>query len=135
MIKSVEELKTLVDDYDALLEKAERLSDGYNFSAERLGISTDKNGEIYADVSGTETCCGCNDYETYSIPAKWLFMSDEQIEAERRLIREREAEARREALIKAKKDAEKKAKEAKKRKEQRERREYERLKKKFEGNN
>lgn len=129
MIKSVEELKTLVDDYDALLEKAGRLSDGYNFSAERLGISTDKDGEIYADVSGTETCCGCNDYETYSIPAKWLFMSDEEIKAERKLIREREA------LIKAKKDAEKKAKEAKKKKEQRERREYERLKKKFEGNN
>jgi hypothetical protein len=93
MVKSVEELKTLVSDYDVLLEKAGRLSDGYNFSAERLGISTDENGEIYVDVSGTETCCGCNDYETYSIPAKWLFMTDEEIEAERKLIREREAEA------------------------------------------
>lgn len=112
MVKSVEEFKTLVSDYDTLLEKAGRLSDGYNFSAERLGISTDKNGEVYADVSGTETCCGCNDYETYSIPAKWLFMSDEEIEAERKLIREHEAEARRESLIKAKKDAEKKSREA-----------------------
>lgn len=131
MIKSIEELKNLIEDYDTLVKKAEKLTDGYRFSAERLSI-TDSHGEPYVEVEGTQTCCGCNEYDSYLIPAKWLFMSDEEVEADKKLIREREAEAKRKALIKAKRDAEKKAKEAEKKKEQRERRQYERLKKKFE---
>jgi hypothetical protein len=60
MVRSIKELKALVSDYDILLKKAEKLSGGYNFCAERLSISTDDD-EIYVDISGTETYCGCNE--------------------------------------------------------------------------
>ena len=121
MVNTVDELKALIDGYSAMLEKAEKIADGYNFSADWMDYDPKTDSLI---VHGTETCRGCTDHESYSFPMSWMFMSDDE-------LKEAKAEKKRQEELRYKErkrqEAERKAREQ----EQRDKEEYERLKRKY----
>lgn len=93
MLISVNDVTNLISEYDALLKRVEKLIDEKNFCADRLFFGVDSNGEISITAQGTQVIGNRGlDSTDYSIPAKWLFMSDYGIKAEKELIRKEETE-------------------------------------------
>ena len=121
-IKTIDELKDLIDVYDEIVAKAGSISDGWNFTPERIDYDNKTN---LLTVYGEEYCRGESYHESYSFPMEWMFMSPDQIKdakIERKRLEELARKKREEEL------AERKAREQ----EERDKAEYERLKQKFE---
>lgn len=123
MINNVEDLKTTIADYRDMVEKAESIADGWNFTADYIEYD-EKTGTI--DVYGSECCKGENYHESYSFPIEWMFMTPEQL-ADAKAEKKKQEELARQKYEKEK--AEREALE----KEQKDKAEYERLKAKYEG--
>ena len=121
-IETIDELKDLIDIYDEIVEKAGSISDGWNFTPERIDYDNKTN---LLTVYGEEYCRGESYHESYSFPMEWMFMSPDQVKEakiERKRLEELARKKREEEL------AERKAREQ----EERDKAEYERLKQKFE---
>jgi acyl-CoA-binding protein len=121
-----EDLKQLISKYNEFIEKADKIANKYYFCGYFTGthfyydfIHFDKNEiAIVGDDSG------CGEVADYTFPIAWLFMSDEEIDADK----ERRDKIKAEELAKwrAEEEAKEKAK-----KEAEERALYEELKKKY----
>lgn len=79
MITSIAELDNFLEEYNEIKEKVYNICKKYcgaqNFSVELFDINKDN-----IEVSGTECIYGCNDYAEFSFPAKWLFLSPEELD-------------------------------------------------------
>lgn len=120
---TVDEFKQLISKYNEFVKKAEKIANKYYFCGNLTGT------HFYYDkdeitIAGDDRCCGEVSYADYTFPITWLFMSDEEIDADK----VRRDKIRAEEL--AKRRAEEKAK-VKAEKEAEERALYEELKKKY----
>ena len=119
MVHNVEELKALIDDYRAMVKRAEEIAQIWDFDAE----SIDYDGD-WLDIYGKEYCMGYYSDGAHSIPISWMFMDPEQ------LAKAKEEKARAEEIARQeweKQEAERKAAEA----EAKDKAEYERLRAKY----
>lgn len=123
MINNVEDLKTTIDDYRDMVDRAGTIADGWNFTADYIEYD-EKAGTV--DVYGSEYCRGETYHESYSFPIEWMFMTPEQLSAAKAENKKQEE------LARQKREQEKAEHEALE-KEQKDRAEYERLKAKYEG--
>lgn len=118
---SIQEVKALIDNYSALIEKAAEIVDGYHFNAESIEYNNETNELM---VYGTETCLGETYGERYDIPMSWLFLTPEQLKDAKAEKKKKDMLAR-QAYQKEKSEKEAREKEIK------EKAEYERLKAKY----
>lgn len=119
MVHNIEELKALIDDYRAMVKRAEEIAQAWNFDAE----SIDYDGD-WLDIYGQEYCMGYYSNEAHSIPISWMFMDSEQLD------KAKEEKARADKIAQQeweKQKAEQEAAEA----EAKDRAEYERLRAKY----
>ena len=123
-VNNINDLKTLIDNYLEMVDRAGTIADGWNFTADYIEYD-EKAGTI--DVYGSEYCRGEIYHEYYSFPIEWMFMTSEQV-AQVKAEKKKQEELARQKY--EKEEAERKAFE----KEQKERAEYERLKEKYEPN-
>jgi len=121
MIKDIEDVKLIINKYEGLMAQAERLVDDRWFDEiERLECD-DNDLTIYYSTY----CYGETEHLDTSVPIKWLFLDDDELEKVKKEKKEEEKEIRRKQE-KANKIAREEAQE------QKDREEYERLKAKFE---
>ncbi len=120
-----EDLKQLINKYNEFIEKATKIANRYAFHNYFTGTYFYYN-ENDITIMGHCYCCGEYGDSDYTFPIAWLFMSDEEIDADkvrRDKIKEEELAKRR-----AEQEAEERVK-----KEAEERALYEELKKKYGG--
>lgn len=117
-MNNIKEVKKILSDYEELVEKSKRLIDG-NFSVESVEMANDDDYLLIGYYCWTWEQ---TQYET--VPISWLFLSDEDLsKAKEEKRREEEERKRRIKMLENQKH------------EEEERAEYERLRKKFEGEN
>ena len=120
---TVDEFKQLISKYNEFVKKAEKIANKYYFSGYFTGTHFyyDKDKiTIVGDAGGW----GEYSYADYAFPIAWLFMSDEEIDADK--VRRDKIKAEELAKWRAEEEAKKKVKE-----EAEERALYEELKKKY----
>lgn len=126
--KTIEEVKTLIDNYDILKDKAaDMLVDAWNHqSVDDVSYYFDKNTNTdMLEISYTEYCRGESYFEREDLPMAWLFLDEYAlIQAKIKFKQDRERER--------KEYEEKRKLEKAKEEERKEREQYEKLKAKYE---
>ena len=115
MVNNAEELKALIDDYRAMVKRAEEIAQAWHFNAEKIGYDGD-----WLEIYGQEHYRGYHSNEVHSIPISWMFMDPKQLD------KAKEEKARADKIARQeweKQKAEREAAEAK----AKDRAEYERL--------
>ena len=74
MVNNAEELKKLIDDYRAMVKRAEEIAQAWHFDAEGINYDGD-----WLDIYGREYCMGYYSNEIHSSPISWMFMDPEQL--------------------------------------------------------
>ena len=119
MVNNAEELKRLIDDYRAMVKRAEEVAQAWHFDAEGINYDGD-----WLDIYGQEYCMGYYSNEVHSIPISWMFMDPEQ------LSKAKEEKARADKMARQEREKQKSEREAAEA-EAKDKAEYERLRAKY----